>query len=95
MDPNGHTGPAHLSVVTSVAVPFAVDRPFWTARLRDTGAAGNPVDGSSLRPAALARGIQFAERAGVRARARALGEAMAKEDGLATAVPLIEALTSH
>lgn len=39
--------------------------------------------------------IEFAERAGVRARARALGEAMAREDGLATAVPPIETLTSR
>jgi hypothetical protein len=31
----------------------------------------------------------------VRACARALGEAMAKEDGLANAVPLIQALTSR
>lgn len=66
MDPNGHAGPAHLSVVTSVAVPFAGDRPFWAARLRDAGVAGYPVDGRSSRPAALARGIEFAERAGVR-----------------------------
>ncbi|KAF1714679.1 UDP-glucose--sterol glucosyltransferase [Pseudoxanthomonas yeongjuensis] len=92
---SGTTHSAARAGVPSVVVPFAGDQPFWAARLREAGVAGDPVDATPLRPVTLTRGIEFAERAGVRARARALGEAMAKEDGLATAVPLIEALASR
>ena len=89
---SGTTHSAARAGVPSVVVPFAGDQPFWAARSREAGVAGDPVDGKQLRPAALARAIEFAERPGVRAHASALGEVMAREDGLATAISLIETL---
>lgn len=95
---HGGSGTSHSATRAgrpSVVVPFAGDQFFWADRLHAAGVAGKPVSGKTLSAAALARGIEDAGHAQVRARARILGEAMAVEDGLTTAVSEIEVLMSE
>lgn len=89
---SGTTHSAARAGVSSVVVPFAGDQPFWADRLRRAGVAGPPVSAKSLTAAALARGIDFAESAGARERAAALGRRMAAEDGVRAAIAAIEKL---
>jgi sterol 3beta-glucosyltransferase len=75
----------------SVPVPFLQDEPFWAWRLHDLGVAPPPIDPVLLTPPALAGAMRAAlDNAAIRVRAAALGQAMRAEDGLATAVHLVE-----
>jgi sterol 3beta-glucosyltransferase len=89
---SGTTHSAARAGVPSVVVPFAGDQFFWADRLRRAGVAADPVDGRRLRAASLARGIEFAERAEVRTRARELGVRIKAEHGLTQAVSAIQKL---
>lgn len=93
---HGGSGTTHSAAhagVPSVIVPFAGDQFFWADRLRHLGVAGKAVTGRRPQASALAQGIAYAQRDDVRDRARALGERMKSEDGLADAVAAIPALT--
>jgi UDP:flavonoid glycosyltransferase YjiC (YdhE family) len=91
---SGTTHSAARSGVPSAVVPFAGDQPFWGDRLRRAGVAAAPVGAKAINASALARGIAFAERPEVRARAATLGRRMAKENGVAAAIAAIEAIMS-
>jgi sterol 3beta-glucosyltransferase len=88
----GTTHSAARAGVPSVVIPFAGDQFFWADRLEKLGIAGDPVIGKRIRSSELARGIEFAERDEVRARASQLGAQMAAENGLRNAVDAIERL---
>jgi sterol 3beta-glucosyltransferase len=92
---SGTTHSACRAGVPSVVVPFAGDQLFWAHRLAALGVAPPAVDGRRLRAAALKEAIAFTQRDEVRARAAALGERMAQEHGLATAVNAVERLLAH
>jgi len=87
---SGTTHSAARAGVPSVVVPFAGDQFFWAHRLTQAGVAPQAVAGSRLGAHDLARGIALASRPEVRASARALGERMRAENGLAQAVGMIE-----
>jgi sterol 3beta-glucosyltransferase len=87
---SGTTHSAARAGVPSVVVPFAGDQFFWADRLCQVGVAAGAVNGKDLRAEPLTRAIEFAETDPVRARARALGEKMRAEDGLADATMAIE-----
>ena len=70
--------------------PFAGDQFFWAERLRRAGVASAPVDGRRPKADAFAKALDFAAGAGVRNRARALGETMRTENGVAVAVAALE-----
>ncbi|WP_225773520.1 glycosyltransferase [Inquilinus sp. Marseille-Q2685] len=89
---SGTTHSAARAGVPSVPVPFAGDQFFWADRLTRIGVAPPAVPGRALSAARLARGIAFAESAGTRQRAKAVGESMAAEDGLGAAVTAIETI---
>jgi UDP:flavonoid glycosyltransferase YjiC (YdhE family) len=92
---HGGSGTSHSAAragIPSVVVPFAGDQFFWASRLQGAGIAGEAVDGRDLRAATLSRAIDYAERAEVRGRARAVGGRMREEDGVGRAVLLIEAM---
>ncbi|WP_118185404.1 glycosyltransferase [Paraburkholderia phosphatilytica] len=94
---HGGSGTAHSAVRAggpSVVVPVAGDQFFWADRLWRAGVASRPVNGRRLLAGSLARAIEAADHADVRARARALGERMRAERGLRDAVSIIESLTS-
>lgn len=87
---SGTTHSACRAGIPSVILPFAGDQPFWARRLRALGIADRVLNGRRPSAAGLGQGIAFAERPDTRARAVALGRAMAGEDGAATAVAWIE-----
>jgi UDP:flavonoid glycosyltransferase YjiC (YdhE family) len=90
---HGGAGTSHAATragVPSVVVPFANDQFFWADRLAALGVAPRHVPGPKLDAEALARMIDAAQQPEVRQRARALGTAMAQEDGLGQAVQWIE-----
>lgn len=91
---HGGAGTSHTAAragVPSVVVPFAADQPFWADRLRRVGVAPPTVMGQKLDGASLCRQIDAALQPAMQARARALGAAMAAEDGVADAVATLQA----
>jgi UDP:flavonoid glycosyltransferase YjiC (YdhE family) len=90
---HGGSGTTHSVAnagVPSVVVPFAADQFFWADRLRRLGTAAQFVSVKSLNAAAIGRGIEYAQSAEARSRASELGARMNTEDGLGTAVSIIE-----
>ncbi len=86
---SGTTHSACRAGVPSLVMPFAADQFFWAARLQALGVAPAPLSQRRLDHGTLVRSITFAEREAVRARAAALGRAMAREDGVGMAVDRI------
>lgn len=76
----------------TVICPFFGDQPFWGRRVATLGAGPQPIPQRRLTAARLAAAIAAAVGdPAIAARAAALGEAIRAEDGVATAVGLIEA----
>ena len=88
----GTTHSAARAGIPSVVVPLAGDQFFWADRLERLGVAPAPVKVRNLRAATLARSVELAEAAEVRARSAALGAQMAAENGLQHAISAIETL---
>lgn len=82
----GTTGAALRAGVPAVVVPFAVDQPFWGARVAALGVGPTPVPRRRLTADALAGALRAAADPGMRARAAALGRLVRAEDGVADAV---------
>lgn len=73
--------------VPSVAMPFFADQPFWAWRLQALRVSPPPVPYRRLSSRRLAEALRAAVGDdGLRQRARALGEAVRSEDGIACAV---------
>ncbi len=87
---SGTTHSACRAGIPSLVMPFAADQFFWARRLQALGVAPAPLSPKRLGTAALAAAVTFAEDSATRARAAALGAAMATEDGVATGVAMIE-----
>jgi UDP:flavonoid glycosyltransferase YjiC (YdhE family) len=90
---SGTTHSAARAGVPAVIVPFAADQFFWAERAKALGVA-SALPAKALTGAGLARSIEYVARPEVQARARALGERMRAEDGIATAIGAIERLAS-
>lgn len=95
---HGGSGTTHSALRAgrpSIVMPFAGEQPFWADRLYRLGVA--PRAQSARRPNARALGaaIDFVLQPSVAAAAARLGESMACEDGLATAVAAIEGLLAR
>lgn len=75
----------------SVVVPFQGDQPFWGARIARLGAGPRPIPYRRLDADGLARAIHLAvtDRS-MRSRAAEIGERIRAEDGVATAVRVLE-----
>lgn len=83
----GTTGTALRAGVPSFAVPFFADQFFWGARAARLGVGPSPLPARGLEPARLSAAIRTAAtNARMRGRARAVGGALAREDGVAAAV---------
>jgi sterol 3beta-glucosyltransferase len=90
---HGGAGTAHSAAragIPSVVIPFAGDQYFWAERLRQLGVAAARIPAKHADEGALRRAIEFAESAATRVRAAGLGDKMAREDGLRSAVSAIE-----
>lgn len=95
---HGGSGTSHSTAragIPSVVVPFAGDQPFWADRLHSAGIAARLPGWKALNATSLADSIRYAERDDVRSRARAMGEKMRTEEGLATALRAIERFASR
>lgn len=87
---HGGAGTTHTAAragVPSVVVPFAADQFFWADRLRRAGVAPPPLKRARLCGKSLRAGVDVA--LDMADRARALGRAMAGEDGVPVAVDFV------
>lgn len=89
---SGTTHSAARAGKPSIVMPFAGDQPFWAERLYRLGIAPPAVPTAHPDARRLAAAFDFARRGDVIARAAEVGRAMAREDGLATAVARIDEL---
>ncbi len=91
---SGTTHSAARAGSPSVVLPFAGDQPFWAERLRLLGVAPETTSGRNVDAHSLKLAINAAGTTELRNRATALGEKMRAEDGLASAVAIIESLVN-
>jgi len=89
---SGTTHSACRAGVPSMVMPFAADQFFWADRLRRLQVAPPALSPGHLDQQTLARALAFADLPGTRAHAVALGQRMAAEDGVATAVAALGTL---
>jgi UDP:flavonoid glycosyltransferase YjiC (YdhE family) len=91
----GTTQTATLHGLPSVVVPHISDQYFWARELNRLGVAPRVADRRKITARELAEAIRSVLRNdAMRARARELGRAMAAEDGVGTAVGVIEQVMS-
>ncbi len=87
----GTTAEGLRAGVPTIVVPFLFDQPFWGARVQALGVGPAPIPQKDLTAGRLAHAIHVATTdARMRQRARACGEAIRAEDGIANAVSAIE-----
>ena len=87
---SGTTQSALLAGLPSIIVAHLSDQFFWGSELERLGVAGRTLKRKGLKANHLAAEIsRVLGRRDLAARSRALGERMAQEDGVATAIALI------
>ena len=87
----GTTASVCRAKVPSVVVAHHADQPYWGKRLSDLGAAPKHLHRRSLTSERLAKRIQqVLATPAMTERAQVLGEQIEAEDGLTTAVELVE-----
>jgi len=92
---HGGAGTTHTSAragIPSIVMPFGADQFFWASRLTAAGVAPKFLSRSAATAEALRAAMDFTQTNEVQLRAKTLGAAMAREDGIADAVQRIEAL---
>lgn len=90
----GTTASVCRAKVPSVVVAHFTDQPYWGKRLLDLGVAPRHLHRRSLTAERLAKRIQqVLATPAMRTRAQVLGEQLEAEDGLTTAVELIESFS--
>jgi sterol 3beta-glucosyltransferase len=87
----GTTAAAVRAGVPQVVCPFVGDQPFWGQQMQQLGVAPQPIPQPRLTASALAAAIRQAitDPAMIES-ARGLGERVRSENGVATAVDLLE-----
>lgn len=88
----GTTHAALASGTPSMPIPFTLDQPFWARRLVSLGVASPPLDPRHPRPEAIRSALAHVRTTQVRERAAAMARRVATEDGVRTAVSVIEGL---
>jgi sterol 3beta-glucosyltransferase len=87
----GTTAAALRAGVPSLVVPFGLDQPFWGRRVAELGVGPSPIARGALTARGLANALRDTLADGaIRHRAAALGRAISAEEGIGTAVTLIE-----
>jgi sterol 3beta-glucosyltransferase len=75
----------------TLVCPFIADQPFWGRRVHALGVGARPIPQKRLTPDNLAAAIhEISTNQTIRDNAAALGERIRSEDGLRTAVAMIE-----
>jgi sterol 3beta-glucosyltransferase len=89
----GTTAAALRAGVPNVIVPYFADQPFWGSRIEALGVGPKPIPRQKLTAGRLAEAIEIAiNDEEMRHRSADLAQKIRAEDGVATAVPLIERL---
>ncbi|MGD2077150.1 MAG: glycosyltransferase [Chloroflexota bacterium] len=89
----GTTAAGLKAGVPNIIVPYFADQPFWASRVRALGVGPEPIPRQKLTAERLAAAIEIAcTNRDMQRRAQALGRKIQAEDGVGTAVPLIERL---
>ena len=87
----GTTASACRAGVPSIIIPHLADQPYWGRRLYKLGVATRPLYRCDMTAKKLARRIRKTTSSKLMTdKARALGEKISAEDGLNTAIKLIE-----
>ena len=87
----GTTAAGLRAGVPAVIVPHMVDQPFWAVRLQQLGVSPAPVPRHKLTAVRLAAAIRSAvSQPTMRDKAEGLGARVRAEDGVGTAVSLIQ-----
>ncbi len=87
----GTTAAGFRAGVPQVIVPFYFDQPFWGRRAHALGVAPEPIPRRDLSAPRLAAAVESAvQGAEMRGRARALGQHIQEEDGVAAAIAALE-----
>jgi sterol 3beta-glucosyltransferase len=93
---SGTTGFALRAGVPSLVVPFLFDQFYWGRRVAELGVGPPPLPYSKLTAGRLARAIDLAVNdRELGRRAQAMGEAIRAEDGLGTAVGILNNLKTN
>ncbi len=89
----GTTGAALRAGVPTIVLPHAVDQFFWGSRVAALKVGPRPLPLDKVTTDRLAEGVrQIVHDPIIRSNAHALGQALSREDGVATAVEIIQAL---
>lgn len=94
---HGGSGTSHSALRAgkpSIVIPFTGDQPFWAGQLHRLGVAPRALSAKRVDASALAAAFAFVGQSGVVARAAELGQSLASEDGLGTAVATVERLVA-
>ena len=86
----GTTAAGLRAGIPNIVVPHAADQPFWGKRVAAIGAGPKPISLKRLAVDSLAAALAQAADPAMRARAAQVGQAIQAEDGVGTAVRLIE-----
>ena len=91
----GTTAAAVRAGRPQVVCPFVGDQPFWGRRMRQLGVAPEPIDQRRLSAPRLAAAIREAiDEPAMIGAARQLGDQVRAENGVATAVAVLEQVTA-
>lgn len=82
----GTTAASLRAGAPTVVVPFLADQSFWGARVAGLGVGPRPIPRARLTADRLSAALVATRDTGMRERARALGERISAEDGVARAV---------
>jgi sterol 3beta-glucosyltransferase len=85
----GTTAAGLRAGIPNIVVPFAADQPFWGRRVALLGAGPAPIPVKKLTSGSLIAALNAVESAVMQEHARVVGQALQAEDGLGTAVNLI------
>lgn len=87
----GTTAAGLRAGVPTIIIPFFGDQPFWGARIAELGVGPRPIPRKRLTAERLAQAIRDTVASEeMRQRASKLGESIRSEDGVATAVEIIQ-----
>ena len=90
----GTTAAGLRAGIPTIVVPFTADQPFWGKRIHALGAGPKPIYVKDLSVDKLVRAIAEAENESIRKCAQTLGQKIRSEDGVKSAVSLIESHVS-
>lgn len=87
----GTTATGLYAGIPNIIVPFFADQPFWGHRISELGVGPSPIPRKKLSANSLATAIEFSvSNSTVISKAKKLGKKISKENGIATAIEIIE-----